>query len=151
MELGLLISWLQNKKVILDYHSLPNAITGFFRKESRRDQSQRVICWCYIARFEYGEWSHEQGKWAASHLVKAIKTPRFSPKASRTRWSSADTLILAYWDPCLTSDLQTVSYVYHLKPLNLWYWYSDHLGDSFRCYHLVLYASHHLAFSFNYH
>lgn len=45
---------------------------------------------------------------------------RSSPRASRKEHSPADTLVLAQWDPCRTSDLQQEKInLYCFKPLNL--------------------------------
>ena len=109
MELKLLITWPEIRKIILGYPGGPSITTRVFKCGRRRQKSQcqskamreRLISHCWLCRWK-GSWAREAGS-----LWKLENTRNcFSPGAPRREQNPADTLILAQWDPFWTSDLQ---------------------------------------------
>ena len=79
------------------------------------------------------EGSHKRGMGAASGSGKRQKN-KSSPRASRKKWSPANTWILASQDPLWTSDLQNCKIINLccVMTLNVWYLVTEAIENKYR-------------------
>lgn len=106
-ELRVLISWLWDGKIILDYLDRPKVITSGDRGRRVRVmwcEKKSTDHWCPPMKMEKED--DDQRMQAASRSCKRWENG-LAPRASRNEYSPADPMIFAQCDPFSTSHLQS--------------------------------------------